>query len=190
MTKPEAHTASEARMLFEDPDSEYGPIPYWWWDGAPLDRDRLTDQLEALAAGGIGGVCIISKYPTGIEGDRLEYFSEEWWGHLEHVAEECARLDMQLWVHDETYHHSPDWKRYWQNRIRTETSADERIQGHVLDRVSVDVDAGDTVELDLPASLTPLQTAAYPRDSGGRVLLSDGQQIDPGGKQESPGHLT
>src|SRR5262245_30006843 len=31
---------------FTDPEPQYRPIDCWWWDGAPLDRDRLRQQME------------------------------------------------------------------------------------------------------------------------------------------------
>src|SRR5689334_11753304 len=40
---------------FAAPDQEYRPIDCWWWDGAPLDRERLRWQLEDMHAKGVGG---------------------------------------------------------------------------------------------------------------------------------------
>jgi hypothetical protein len=163
---------------FADPPREYGPVPLWWWDGDELDDDRLTEQLEDLAAGGITGVCFISKYPHGPEGDQARYFSEEWWDHMEHVASECARLDVDLWVHDETYHHSPPtWREYWQDALRTEATENPELRGRVLDRVVQDVAEGETATLDFPPEFTPLSVAAYPRGEDG-LVLSEAVDLD------------
>lgn len=62
-----------------DPGDEYGPVPLWWWDGDKLDEERMTEQLEAVADGGVSAVCFIQKHPTGRDGDSQKYFTDEWW---------------------------------------------------------------------------------------------------------------
>ena len=167
---------------FSEPPNEYGPVPLWWWDGEPLDPERMTDQLESLAAGGVPSVCFISKYPHGPSGDDQRYFSDEWWDRLEHVARECDRLDMQLWVHDETYHHSPPtWREYWQDNIRAEATKRPELQGEVLHREYVNVEHGEEATVNLPAEVTPLTIAAYPRASDGSLRVEDGIDIDADG---------
>ena len=43
---------------------------------------------------------------------QTSYFTEEWWEYLTHAIEECHRLGMAFWIHDETYHHSPRFYLY------------------------------------------------------------------------------
>jgi DeoR/GlpR family transcriptional regulator of sugar metabolism len=48
------------------PDRQYGEVPFYWWNGGELNKERLTEQLEKLAEKGLvksfyGGVAI-SEY--------------------------------------------------------------------------------------------------------------------------------
>ncbi|WP_207592645.1 glycosyl hydrolase [Halomontanus rarus] len=158
------------------PATEYGNVPFWWWDGDELSEDRITEQLETLQEKGVEAVCFEQKYPHGSpEGPQAPYFSEEWWEYMAHTVAECDRLGMSLWIHDLTYHHSPpQWKRYWQNHVEGEIDDHPEFQGHVLDRVSADIEAGETAELEFPESFTPLSIAAYP-------VTDAGDEADPTG---------
>ncbi len=37
---------------FQNPPPGYGEVPFWWWTGDPLDKDRLLWQIEQLHAEG------------------------------------------------------------------------------------------------------------------------------------------
>ena len=150
---------------FPDPPARtYGNVPFWWWDGDRLEPDRITDQLERLAARGVRAVCFEQKYPHGPpEGIDAPYFGEDWWNGMAHAVAECDRLDMSLWLHDLTYHHSPpSWKRYWQDRIEADAEADLGLRGAVLDRAAVDVSAGETATLEIPGDMTSVAVGAFP----------------------------
>jgi len=163
---------------FADPPPEYGPVPLWWWDGDELDHNRMTEQLEALAAGGVSGVCFISKLPNGPEGETPRYFTEEWWDAMEHVVAECDRLGMELWVHDETYHLSPPtWWEFWQDHIRAEASARPDVRGEVLHREYATVTDGEPATLTLSREFEPLVAAAYPIDDDGTLDVNAGVDL-------------
>lgn len=167
---------------FNSPGSEFRPVPLWWWDGEDLNKERMTEQLEALVEGGVSSICFIQKYPHGPAGDEVQYFDEEWWDRMEHAAEECDRLGMELWVHDETYHHSPpSWREYWQHRIRTETTEHGELQGYVLDRIGENVTGPGTVSLTFPSTFDVLTAAAYPRAEDGALRVDAAVELDPEG---------
>lgn len=153
-----------AEGVRDPPARTYGNVPFWWWDGDRMEPERITDQLERLAARGVKAVCFEQKYPHGPpEGVDAPYFSERWWEAMTHTVTECDRLGMALWLHDLTYHHSPpSWKRYWQDRIEADADTDSRLRGAVLDRTAVDVPAGETATLAIPDSMTPVAVGAYP----------------------------
>jgi hypothetical protein len=179
MASNNSESPDALRDGFVDPDDAYGPVPLWWWDGEDLDDARLTDQLERLRDNGVPSVCFISKFPDGESGDTRRYFGEEWWDRLEHVARECRRLGMELWVHDETYHHSPpNHRKYWQHRIEVEAGENPAYRGTALRRVATDVTDGATAVLDLPDEFTSLSVAAYPRREDGTLDLSRTDTID------------
>lgn len=73
-------------LHFSDPPAGYGVVPFYWWLGDSLRRDRLTAQLDMMADSGITALQI--NYAHSDEGGRsfgLTYtgdpplFSEDWW---------------------------------------------------------------------------------------------------------------
>ncbi len=97
------------------PDRQYGEVPFYWWNGSELSRERLTEQLEMLAEKGLAGVqinyCHLNgggedNLPHGGHGRSLEgtppQFSEEWWDYFAHAARECERLGMSIGMGDYT----------------------------------------------------------------------------------------
>jgi hypothetical protein len=43
---------------FRNPPAGYGEVPFWWWTGDPLDKDRLLWQIEELHRQGVAGMQI------------------------------------------------------------------------------------------------------------------------------------
>ena len=162
------------------PADEFGNVPFWWWDGDRLDEDRITDQLETLSDRGVEAVCFEQKYPHGSpEGPDAPYFSEEWWTYMEHAVAECDRLGMDLWIHDETYHHSPpSWKRYWQDHVEELSEDEPALRGRIIDRVATDVEPGETVTLSVDEGFSVLSAAAYPRTDTGVLSVDGAVQVD------------
>ncbi len=97
------------------PDRQYGEVPFYWWNGGELNKERLTEQLEKLAEKGLAGVQINYCHLNGGGEDSLPYgghgksiegspaqFSEEWWDYFAHAARECERLGMSIGMGDYT----------------------------------------------------------------------------------------
>lgn len=167
------------REKFARPGREFGPVPLWWWDGDPLEKDRITAQLETLEERGVPAVCFMQMHQYGPpEGPQVEYFSEAWWEYMIYAAEECRRLDMDLWVHDLTYHARPPLEGIWEYRILNDIPDHPEFQGHVLDRVSKEVTGPDRVRLEWPEAFTPVRLAAYPRRSDGSIDLDEAVELD------------
>ncbi len=165
-------TLEELEKNFATLDPHYGGVPLWWWDGEDLDKERMTWQLEELKSKGVPSVCFIQKFPAGPpKGPQVSYFSEGWWDYMVHTAKECQRLGMELWVHDETYHHSQPYKRYWQNVMEAELDERPELQGYVLDRVTMDTRFSKQVLLEWPKAWTLLTAAAFPRLPDGSLDL-------------------
>jgi len=121
------------------PSRSYGEVPFYWWTGEKLNKERLTSQLEALADKGVAGVQI--NYAHLVRGgeDNLQYgchgrtipgdpvtFSDEWWEFFTHAAAECQRLGMGIGVGDYTL----AWigNGFFTDRI----AEDESMQAHEL----------------------------------------------------------
>ena len=97
------------------PDRSFGEVPFYWWTGDTLNRERLTAQLEALAAKGVAGVQVNYAHMNGGGEENLPHgghgrsipgapmpFSEEWWEIFSYAAHECERLGMGIGVGDYT----------------------------------------------------------------------------------------
>ena len=53
----------------------------WWWYGAAVKKEEIVEQLDEMAANGIGGVEIQMLYPLSMETDDrkcIAYFSPEY----------------------------------------------------------------------------------------------------------------
>jgi len=66
---------------FRAPPPEFRPVPFYWWAGEPLTRERIAWQLDRLKAQGIRQVVV--SYPHGTDGatepGTPPLFSADWW---------------------------------------------------------------------------------------------------------------
>ena len=85
---------------FKNPPPGYGEVPFWWWSGDPLDKERLLWQIEELHKKGINGMQInyIHKdspgwptYPA-----EPEIFSDNWWEMWKYAADEAGKRSMGI----------------------------------------------------------------------------------------------
>src|SRR5262245_27887931 len=75
--------------------AETKPWTRWWWQGSAVERASLTAQLEALAAGGLGGVEVTPIYGVrGVEARFIQYLSPQWMAMLDHTLREATRLKL------------------------------------------------------------------------------------------------
>lgn len=100
---------------FSEPSREFGEVPFYWWSGEELNKERLSSQLEKLAGHGIAGVQVNYCHdfkggedclPYGGHGRSIRYtpehFSEKWWEFFAYAAKECERLGLGIGVGDYT----------------------------------------------------------------------------------------
>ena len=71
---------------FQNPPKGYGNVPFYWWIGDTLTKERILWQLEQLEGMGITGLQVnYCHTDTGGASYGLTYpsqpalFSEEWW---------------------------------------------------------------------------------------------------------------
>ncbi len=155
---------------FQNPPPGYGQVPFWWWTGDPLDKDRLLWQIEELHRQGVSGMQVnyahedTTGWPTyAVE---PEIFSDPWWEVWKFVAEECGKRDMGIGLSGYTI----DWPNGMSLVSRTIYS-DPEIQGReikVVDKIRVK--AGESVSKQLPLEIIGVH--AY--------RIKD-QMIEPGG---------
>ncbi|MBT28351.1 MAG: glycoside hydrolase family 2 protein [Thalassobius sp.] len=74
---------------------ENKPWTRWWWHGSAVTKEGITADLEALKAGGMGGVEITPIFGViGEEDNFIDYLSPEWMEMLVYTLQEAKRLDL------------------------------------------------------------------------------------------------
>src|SRR5690606_34536385 len=71
-----------------------------------ISKERITWELETLAAKGVKSVCPIQRSPART---YPESFSEKWWDMFEYTHKECKRLGMSLWLYDQVGYGQYGW---------------------------------------------------------------------------------
>ncbi len=167
---------------FRDPPAGYGEVPFWWWTGDPLDKDRLLWQIEQLHEKDIPGMQVNYAhqdtpgwltYPA-----EPELFSEAWWDVWRFVADECSKRGMAIGLSGYTI----DWPN-GRSLISRTIYGDPEIQGREIKVAHrARVSAGASVALPLPPDVI-----------GVRAYRLNGDVVEPGGIDLAPfvrdGHL-
>ena len=80
---------------FENPPTSYKGKPFWSWNGE-LERDELIRQTSVMKEMGFGGHFMHSR-----AGLITEYLGDEWFEHINAVADESEKLGIEAWLYDE-----------------------------------------------------------------------------------------
>ncbi len=144
---------------FRNPPPGYGPVPFWWWTGEPLDKERLLWQIEQLHAKGVAGMNVSYNHDSNGETDAGEplLFSDEWWDIWRTAVAECKRRGMSLGFEDYTL--------TWPDRgllTREILREHPELRGHQLSSVVTRAGAGETPRLEIPEAANIVSLAAYP----------------------------
>ena len=152
----EPDSYEQLKKGFQDPDpARWGEVPLWWWEGAPLSKERITWQLETLAEKGVKSVCPIQRSPGRCD---PKSFSPEWWDMLEYAHKECKRLGMSLWAYDQVGYGHYGWLEKAAAKIK-----DSPLKQ--IEFISREVDGNATITLDLPSGEL-LGAGAYEMEAG------------------------
>jgi hypothetical protein len=172
---PKDITDEELLKGFHNPPEGYGEVPFWWWSGDPLDRDRLLWQIEELHKKGISGMQVnyIHKdspgwptYPA-----TPEIFTRKWWDIWKFAREEASKRNMGLGLSGYTI----DWPQS-QNLFNKIIYSTSEIQGQeLLVDTILRVSNGEKVSISLPDNII----MAWRYDS------RDGKPV-PGGRSLMP----
>lgn len=105
--EPAVPDYQDLRASFVKPDhARWGEVPLWWWEGDRMTKERVTWQLETLAAKGVKAVCPIQRSPGRCDPPS---FSDSWWEMFEYAYAECKRLGMTLWAYDQVGYGQYGW---------------------------------------------------------------------------------
>jgi hypothetical protein len=94
---------------FQNPPKGYGNVPFYWWIGDTLTKDRIIWQLEQLEGMGITGLQVnYCHTDTGGASYGLTYpsqpalFTEEWWDLFGWFLQEAKKRNMSVSLSDYT----------------------------------------------------------------------------------------
>jgi len=151
---PDAEAPADLEAAFRNPPAGYGEVPFWWWTGDPLDKERLLWQIEKLHAMGIPGVQVnyahdkdMATYPA-----EPPIFSKEWWAIWTWLAGECRKRDMGIGISGYTI----DWPGH-DNLFYEIGITDGSLRGAQLEHKQKDTAGGKPFVWTLPETLTALR---------------------------------
>jgi len=89
---------------FKAPPVAYGPVPFYWWSGEPLQRERIAWQLDQLCQKGVRQVVV--SYPHQRDGKTEPgsptLFSPAWWELFRWFLGQCRLRGMTVGFQDYT----------------------------------------------------------------------------------------
>ena len=88
-------TFAEMLSLFPDPDAEYRPVPFWFWN-SKLDPDEIERQVRLMHEAGLGGFFMHARF--GLES---EYMGKEWMECIERAIQTAEQCGIKAWLYDE-----------------------------------------------------------------------------------------
>lgn len=115
---------------FFKPPRGYGQVPFFWWPGDRLTRERLSWQLGLLEEAGIQGMTVSYNHSHFLADPELNkdfigphgrthagdppVFSDEWWDIWKWFSAETGKRNMGLGLKDYTFNFSG----YWHDEVR------------------------------------------------------------------------
>ncbi|WP_302799375.1 hypothetical protein [Parabacteroides goldsteinii] len=172
---------------FANPPKGYGNVPFYWWNGDSLNKERMKEQLDILSASATDGFAVsyihmdpevdVGEMKDGYglsgktEAGKPKVFSGDWWNFWNWFAKECSRKNIGLGMDDYTI----GWigNGYYTDELLKEEKF-QNYQGD-LEIVSDSVRGGTTFIHDIPERL--VGAVAWPGKidlteyiSGGKLL--------------------
>jgi hypothetical protein len=84
---------------FRDPSPSARPMTWWHWMGGNISREGITADLESMKRAGLQGAMIFHVGQLPFNGD-VQFMSQQWWDMMRFAADEAARLDLKLGMHN------------------------------------------------------------------------------------------
>lgn len=176
---PDKYPDMDVLPGFISPPKGYGNVPFYWWNGDPLIKERLKEQLDILSESATDGFAISYIHTTPLV-DSLEnkggyglygktepgappVFSEEWWEIWNWFSAECGQRGLGVGLDDYTV----GWhgNGYYPDELDT-MSVFKGYKGELV--ITVDtVQGGRMYESTLPGDL--LTVMVWP----GKIDLTD-----------------
>ena len=153
--KPMRESDAGLSALFREPPRGYGIVPFYWWLGDPITRERLAWEVEQMKGHSLAGLQI--NYAHSCEGGLswgLTYqgdpllFSDAWWEAVGFLMELGKRDGFSVSLSDYTIG-SPG-QGYYADEI---LSAHPELHGQLLHCEEREVCAGEEIKAHLPEGL-------------------------------------
>jgi len=172
---------------FATPPKGYGNVPFYWWNGDSLNRERMKEQLDILSASATDGFAVsyihmdpevdVEEMKNGYglsgktEAGRPNVFSGDWWNFWSWFAKECTLRNIGLGMDDYTI----GWigNGYYTDELLKEEKF-QNYQGE-LDIVSDTVLEGTTFIYDIPEQF--VGAVAWPEKIDLAKHISDGKLL-------------
>jgi len=183
---PSRSTDLDVLPGFIDPPPGYGEVPFWWWTGDPLDKDRLLWQIEELHRNGVTGMQINyahedspgwPTYPV-----EPEIFSERWWDVWNWIVGECRNRNMGIGLSGYTL----DWpgKDNLFGRLLYRNTELNGIELVLAQKTRIEV--GQTAKMDIPADVITVRAHRLDGDRPTPDGLDLTDRVDKGQLQWTP----
>lgn len=99
----------QIKQFFSTPPSGYGTVPFYWWVGDPLDRDKLLYHLDQVKDHHISGLqvnyCHTDKggliYGLTMRNEP-DLFSDAWWELFGWFMQEAKKRGIAVSLSDYT----------------------------------------------------------------------------------------
>lgn len=173
---PSRAAGLDALPGFANPPVGYGEVPFWWWTGDPLDKDRLLWQIEQLHAKGLSGMQVNYAH-LSTEGCPTypaipELFTKEWWNYWEFATKECRKRGMGIGLSCYTL----DWPFGGKNLFLELGITDGSLSGSSLSPQIVAAKGGQAVALDFTPNDQIVCVMAY-RQKDNAIEPGSGQSL-------------
>ena len=167
----------DLRKTFVTPPPGYGEVPFWWWTGEKLDKERLLWELEELHRAGVSGTQINDAH-TRSDGWKTAavkpaIFSDAWWDIFAFMAKESAKRGMGIGLSGYTL----DWPGR-DNLFRQLGITTDDLNARILTLHSRDVTVGADPVFPQPHDAAAVSITAF--------SLKDGHPVPGGGTSLDP----
>jgi len=97
----QANALDDLRRSFVAPPADSRIMMRWWWFGPAVTKPEIERELQAMKAGGIGGVEVQPVYPVALDDPgagirNLPYLSDEFIEALRFAAEKARELGLRF----------------------------------------------------------------------------------------------
>ncbi len=156
---------------FRNPPPGYGEVPFWWWTGDTLIREKLIYQINELHKKGVSGVQVNYSHldtPGWLTDEDYPYiFTEEWWKIYSIISGECADKGMGIGLSTYTL----DWPRGAKNLFYRLFYHDPALNAFEIRRmIHGRVNGGKKISITLASDSITLVTSSWAESSEYTVM--------------------